>query len=91
MSHDAYFEIYLHIVWHTKGKAALLRGPIERAVHDFLRERIISREGAFIDQIGGTDDHVHLAVHVAPTIEVANWIGELKGSCSHYINTEVAK
>ena len=32
-----------------------------------------------------------MAVHIAPSIEIAPWIGDLKGACSHYINTEIAK
>ena len=91
MSHNAYYEIYLHIVWHTKGGARVLRGPIESAVHEFLRRRIMGADGTFIDAVGGTDDHIHIAAHLAPTIEIAKWIGELKGACSHYINSEIAK
>ena len=91
MSRDAYYEIYLHLVWHTKGNAAILRGPIEKAVHEFLRRRIMDTDSVYVHEIGGVDDHVHLAVHVAPTVEIAKWIGDLKGACSHYINTEVAK
>ncbi len=40
--------------------------------------------------IGGTDDHVHLVVSVPPTLQLSVWIGELKGSSSHYINHEIA-
>lgn len=91
MSHDAYFEIYLHITWHTKNDAQLLRGPIENAVHDYVRGRIIATENCWFDGIGGTDDHIHLAVHVAPTLEISRWIGDLKGATAHHINKEVAE
>ncbi|MCB9849494.1 MAG: IS200/IS605 family transposase [Phycisphaerales bacterium] len=90
MSHDAYFEIYLHITWHTKGDAQLLRGEIERAVHDYIRGRIIAANDCWFDGIGGTDDHIHLIAHVAPTLNVASWIGDLKGASAHHINKEVA-
>ena len=40
--------------------------------------------------IGGTDDHVHLAVTVPPTLLVSEWIGELKGASAHYVNHTLA-
>ncbi len=91
MSHNAYYEIYLHIVWRTKGGVRILRGPIETAVHEFLLRRIMSTDGTYIDAVGGTDDHIHIAAHVAPTVQIAKWIGDLKGASSHHVNTEVAK
>ena len=91
MTQNAYYEIYLHVVWHTKNSAALLRGPIEQATHTFLWERVTQTEGVYLDAVGGTDDHVHLAVHVSPTVDLARWIGELKGACSHHVNHEVAR
>ena len=91
MSDNAYYEIYLHVVWRTKNDASLLRGKVEKEVYTYLRQKIRDTEGIYLDQIGGTDDHIHLAVHIAPTIEIARWIGRLKGACSHYINKEVVK
>ena len=40
--------------------------------------------------IGGTGDHVHLAVTVPPTLLVSEWIGELKGASAHYMNHTLA-
>ncbi len=90
MGQNSYYEIYLHVVWRTKGSAALLRGPIEAALYEYLRRRIRGTDGVYFDAVGGADDHVHLAVHIAPTVEIARWIGELKGASSHHINKEVA-
>ncbi len=91
MSHNAYYEVYLHVTWRTKGSAAVLRGNIEREVHEFIGRRIRETEGVYIHAIGGTDDHVHLAVHIAPTVEIAKWIGDLKGACSHHVNQAVGQ
>jgi putative transposase len=91
MAQNSYYEIYLHVVWHTKNNTGILRGHIERTTHEYLRRRIVDTEGVFLDATGGTDDHVHLAVHIAPTTDIAGWIGDLKGACSHYVNNEVAK
>ena len=89
MSHNAYYELYLHVVWRTKGSAALLRGHVEAAVHRFLKRKVRDTDGVYFHEVGGTEDHVHLAVHIAPTVEIAKWIGDLKGACSHHVNHEV--
>jgi hypothetical protein len=40
--------------------------------------------------IGGTEDHIHLAVTVPPTLLASDWIGELKGASAHYVNHALA-
>jgi putative transposase len=40
--------------------------------------------------IGGTDDHIHLAVSAPPTLLVSDGLGELKAASAYYINHRVA-
>ena len=91
MSHNAYYEIYLHVTWRTKGNAALLRGKVETEVHEFLHHRIRETEGVYVHETGGTDDHVHLAVHIAPTVQITKWVGDFKGACSHHVNKTLGR
>ena len=37
-------------------------------------------------KIGGTETHVDLAVTIAPTIAISEFIGQLKGASSHEVN-----
>src|SRR5207249_121403 len=39
-----------------------------------------------VHAVGGIEDHVHMAVSLPPTIELAKWIGDIKGASSHEIN-----
>jgi REP element-mobilizing transposase RayT len=89
MPRNVYSEINLHITWHTKGNCAVLADSVEHQLHRFLRNRIAKTRGAFLHAIGGTTDHIHLAVTVPPTIPIADWIGELKGSSTYHINHEI--
>jgi hypothetical protein len=68
MSRNYYSEINLHVVWHTKHSAPLLTPKVEQLAHRFLRQRIVEAAGAFVHAIGGVEDHVHLAVTIAPTV-----------------------
>ena len=36
--------------------------------------------------IGGIEDHIHMAASLPPTVEIAQWVGDIKGASSHHIN-----
>jgi len=38
--------------------------------------------------VGGTENHIHLAVSVPPTLLISEWIGKVKGASSYYTNKE---
>jgi REP element-mobilizing transposase RayT len=40
----------------------------------------------FVHAIGGTQDHIHLAVSIPPKVSPAKFIGDVKGNSSHYVN-----
>jgi putative transposase len=86
MSNTCYAEINLHIVWHTKNSTPLLTPEIEKVAHNAIRQRVFDTPKVFFHEIGGTDNHVHLAVSIPPTLLISTFIGELKGGSSHTIN-----
>jgi putative transposase len=86
MSKNYYAEINLHLTWHTKLSMPVLTGRLETLAHQFLRQRLINTPGAFIHEIGGTDNHIHLAISIAPTILISDLVGKLKGASSHDVN-----
>ena len=91
MSRNYYNEINLHLVWHTKNSLPLLTPKTEPLAHRFLKKRIIETPGAFVHEIGGTETHVHLAVSIAPTITISEFIGQLKGGSSHDVNQSMGR
>ena len=90
MARPIYSEIHLHITWHTKNSAPAISGSIEAGLYRWLRGRILQAPGVLLHAIGGTEDHVHVAVTVPPTLLVSEWIGELKGASAHYVNHSLA-
>ncbi len=86
MGQNYYSEINLHIVWHTKDSLPLLSPNVEVLIHRELRQRIVNWPGAFIHEINGTENHVHLVVSLAPTIQASDLIGKLKGGSAHTVN-----
>ena len=90
MSRNCYSEINLHVVWRVKDSLPVLKGDIERQLRRHLRDHIQSAKGFFCHEVGGADDHDHVAVTVPPTACISEWIGELKGASSHYVNNVIA-
>jgi putative transposase len=86
MSNTCYSEINLHITWHTKNSTPLLTPEIEKVVHHAIRQRVFETPKVHFHEIGGTENHVHLAVTIPPTLLISTFIGELKGGSSHTIN-----
>jgi putative transposase len=86
MSRNFYSEINLHVVWHTKDSYPLLTPSIEADTHRYLRNRLFETPGIYFHEIGGTENHVHLAISIEPTITISELVGQLKGASSHEIN-----
>ena len=82
-----YHEIYLHLVWRTKGRIPVLTCEIEKPLKKYLRMK--SKE-IDIDllEINGVTDHLHVVVKINPNQSVSDVVKRLKGSSSHYINYE---
>ena len=91
MSHNYYSEIHLHVVWHTRDSSPLLVSDVEDFTHRFLKQRLVTIEGVYVHEIGGTENHVHLALDVSPTILISELVGQLKGACSHEVNQHFSR
>src|SRR5262249_47379876 len=84
-----YSEINLHIVWHTKVSMPLLTSQVEPFVHRYLKQKVVNLPDAYFHEVGGTENHVHLVVSLAPTILISDFIGKLKGGSSHEVNQKL--
>ncbi len=62
---------------------------ISRAWEAWLHRVIVAKArelGATVLAVGGTDDHIHLAVSVPPRVALSTFIGQVKGNSSHFVN-----
>ena len=84
------FSIHLHIVWITKYRHKLLRGPIAERVRDIVREEC---RRAQVDILKGhvAVDHVHILVSIPPQVAISRLIQQLKGKSSYRLLAEFAE
>jgi putative transposase len=88
MAWHVFHDICLHVTWHTKDNLPLLKGDVEQKVHEFIRRRCIQTKGVFLHGIGGTEDHVHIALTIEPFVNASDLIGDLKGASGREINKQ---
>ncbi|TKJ42142.1 transposase [candidate division LCP-89 bacterium B3_LCP] len=85
MPHNVYSKIYLHFTWHTKNNEPILKSEVLKALNTFVRSKCEKTKEVLFISFGGIENHVHLAVKVPPSLNIAQWIGEIKGFSSHEI------
>ena len=78
-------KLYYHFVWGTKKRLPLIEASIEPDLYRAIAAKVKDFEG-YVHAIGGTGDHIHLAVSIPPKIAPAKFIGDVKGSSSHFVN-----
>jgi putative transposase len=91
MPRNVYSEINLHITWHTKQSLPMIKAQLESRLFQYFKDRIIETPETYFHAVGGTENHIHLAVSISPKLEIAKWIGQLKGASSHHINKSASR
>ncbi len=84
-----WWRLFYHFVWGTKERAPLIQPAWEVPLHKVICAKA-TEMGAVVHAIGGTEDHVHLVVCVPPSIALSAFVGQVKGSSSHFANHELA-
>jgi len=80
-----YWSLFYHFVWGTANREPLISQAWEESLHKVIVAKA-RQLGATVLAVGGTDDHIHLAVSVPPTLALSRFIGQVKGNSSHFVN-----
>ena len=80
-----YCRLYYHVIWGTKNRESIITPEIEPVLYDFIRSKAIGL-GGIVYALNGTENHIHLLVHIPTTIQLAQFIGRIKGASSAKLN-----
>lgn len=83
----AFWRTFYHFVWTTQDR----RPQIEARFEERLFAELLAaaqRLGGTVHALNGTADHMHMVVSVPPRIALSSFVGQLKGSASHFVNHE---
>ncbi len=84
-----YSRLFYHLIWGTKNREPLIQIEFEETLHNVIVAKGKSL-GAFVYVVGGIEDHVHLVASVPPGIALSDFIGQVKGNSSHFVNHELS-
>jgi putative transposase len=85
---QSHVQIYLHIVFSTKGRVPFLKDKAFRErVHAYLAGICRNLECSSLI-VGGTEDHVHLLCRFSKNIPVKDFLRDLKKDSSSWIKAE---
>lgn len=80
---------YLHIVFSTKHREALIDDLIENELHNYLGGICKNLECQPL-KVGGFEDHIHILCMLSKKITLVNSMEELKSHSSKWIKTKGA-
>lgn len=84
-----YYWLFYHMIWGTKNREPLIQVEFEKSLHNVMIAK--GKElGAFVYAVGGIEDHIHLVASVPPRIALADFIGQVKGNSSHWVNHKLS-
>ena len=88
----SFVNLWVHVVWGTKGREPLLEKPARYDIFSHIRENARAK-GIHIDHINGYVDHVHCLISMNPKQDIATIAQALKGESSFWVNnkTELLK
>lgn len=84
-----YSRLFYHIILGTKNREPLIQIEFEESLHNVIAAKGKDL-GSFVYAVGGIEDHIHLVASVPPRIAMADFIGQVKGNSSHWVNHELA-
>jgi hypothetical protein len=64
----------------------MLTPAVQPQVYGHIRGYCLNYPGVYLKGIGGTRDHLHLAVEIEPTVTIEEMIGKIKGASAREIN-----
>ena len=83
-----YHQLFVHCVWTTFNRLPLIAPKIEKCLYAVIAAKCEDLN-CHVIAVGGVKDHVHLFVRVPPALAVAEFVQQVKGASSHFMNHEV--
>ncbi|MEA2165741.1 MAG: REP-associated tyrosine transposase [Thermoanaerobaculia bacterium] len=81
----SYTNLLTHIVYSTKNRRPLIDAALESRLFPYFGG-IVRQLGGKLYVVNGVEDHVHLLAELPASIAVAEAVGKIKGSSTHWIH-----
>jgi len=79
--------VLVHLIFSTKDRRPLLVESVRPALYAYLAT-VVRNVGCECYRVGGIEDHVHLAVRLFRTVNIAELVEQIKSSSSKWLKTQ---
>jgi putative transposase len=79
-------NVLIQIVFSVKNREPLLGKRVRPELFAYV-DRVVHRVGCVCLKVGGIEDHVHLAVRLGRTVEIAKLVERVKTSTSQWLKS----
>jgi REP element-mobilizing transposase RayT len=84
---STYTQILYQIVFGTKNRKKTLEIDKNEELFKYING-IIKNKNCHLYIINGTEDHIHILTHIHPTVNLSNFVKDIKIASSVYIKKE---
>ncbi|MDJ0736313.1 MAG: IS200/IS605 family transposase [Nostocaceae cyanobacterium] len=81
----AFWRTYYHIVWATKERQSLITPNRETDLYNYIIDKA-NNLNCIIYAINRIEDHIHIIVSIPPSLSIAEFTKNIKGSSAHLLN-----
>jgi REP element-mobilizing transposase RayT len=82
---NTYTQIYIHIVFSTKGRINEITKAFNEEIHRYITGIIQKRKHKLI-AINCMPDHIHIFIGLKPDVSLSDLVRDIKHSSSNFIN-----
>ncbi len=81
----SYTKLNYHIVFATKDRRAMLKADVMPRLVKYIGGIVRNLKGKLLEA-GGSEDHMHLATSIHPTVDPAGFVRDIKANSSRWIH-----
>lgn len=85
MQTGKYSYVYIHTIWTTNNRQALLSPIVRKVLFPFLKQHALSK-GVQLIAVNGGSDHIHNIIKLTPHQTIADVIKQLKVDSADWLN-----
>ncbi|MBT3949215.1 IS200/IS605 family transposase [Candidatus Parcubacteria bacterium] len=82
---NTYTSLFYHVVFSVKNRRPLISLDLKKQLYPYICG-IAKKNGFYILNVNGTDDHIHILLSLKPTIQLSKAIQLVKGGSSKWIH-----
>ncbi len=80
-----FWKCYYHVVWATKERQPIITASVETVLFAAIRSKSDELRCPLL-AVNGTEDHIHIAICIRPSLSIGDFAGQIKGTSSHAVN-----